>query len=60
MAGEEVSRCPGEAKFQEPWFTICMGIKEILEELGCNVRNPNTGNKALGGVAVRAARLRCC
>eukprot|EP00439_Symbiodinium_sp_Y106_P022903 s3084_g2.t2 len=33
-------------KFQEPWFTISIGIKEVLEELGCTVYNPNTDNKA--------------
>ncbi|CAE7205934.1 PIP5K6 [Symbiodinium sp. CCMP2592] len=32
-------------KFQEPWKTISIGIKEILEELGCTVYNPNTDNK---------------
>jgi len=32
-------------KFQEPWLTISIGIKEILEELGCTVYNPNTDNK---------------
>eukprot|EP00439_Symbiodinium_sp_Y106_P023905 s3084_g2.t3 len=34
-------------KFQEPWFTISIGIKEVLEELGCTVYNPNTDNKEL-------------
>ncbi|CAE7734662.1 PIP5K8 [Symbiodinium sp. CCMP2592] len=34
-------------KFQEPWKTISIGIKEILEELGCTVYNPNTDNKEL-------------
>ena len=36
-------------KFQEPWLTISIGIKEILEELGCTVYNPNTDNKARSG-----------
>ncbi|CAE7247297.1 Rsph1, partial [Symbiodinium necroappetens] len=34
-------------KFGEPWYSISIGIKEILEELGCTVYNPNTDNKAL-------------
>ena len=36
-------------KFQEPWLTISIGMKEILEELGCTVYNPNTDNKARSG-----------
>ena len=35
-------------KFEEPWGTISRGLKEILEELGCTVYNPNTDNKELG------------
>ena len=29
-------------KFVEPWGTISRGLKEILEEKGCTVYNPNT------------------
>ena len=29
-------------KFVEPWGTISRGFKEILEEKGCTVYNPNT------------------
>ena len=39
-------------KFQEPWYTISIGVKEILEELGCTVYNPNTDNKARSGAFV--------
>ena len=35
-------------KFEEPWGTISRGLKEILEELGCTVYNPNTDNKEPG------------
>ena len=36
-------------KFQRPWCTISIGIKEILEELGCTVCNPNPDNQARSG-----------
>ena len=36
-------------KFQEPWYTVSIGIKEIFEELGCKVYNPNTDNQARSG-----------
>ncbi|CAE7640455.1 PIP5K8, partial [Symbiodinium necroappetens] len=36
-------------KFGEPWYSISVGVKEILEELGCTVYNPNTDNKELYG-----------
>ncbi|CAE7768377.1 PIP5K9, partial [Symbiodinium microadriaticum] len=36
-------------QFGEPWCTVSIGIKEILEELGCTVYNPNTDNKELYG-----------
>ena len=36
-------------KFEEPWYTVSIGIKEVLEELGCTVYNPNTDNKARSG-----------
>ena len=36
-------------KFGEPWYTISVGIKEVLEELGCTVYNPNSDNKARSG-----------
>ena len=29
-------------KFGEPWYSISMDVKEVLEELGCTVYNPNT------------------
>ncbi|CAE7217226.1 PIP5K9 [Symbiodinium necroappetens] len=32
-------------KFEEPWYTVSIGIKEVLEELGCTVYNPSTDNK---------------
>ena len=32
-------------KFEEPWYTVSRGLKEILQERGCTVYNPNTDNK---------------
>ena len=29
-------------KYKEPWGSISRGLKEILEEKGCSVYNPNT------------------
>ncbi|CAJ1375448.1 unnamed protein product [Effrenium voratum] len=31
-------------KFGKPWYTVSVGFKEILEEQGCTVYNPNTAN----------------
>ena len=47
--GPEAPHVVLSTKFQEPWITISIGIKEILEELGCTVYNPNTDNKARSG-----------
>eukprot|EP00439_Symbiodinium_sp_Y106_P036729 s528_g4.t1 len=47
--GPEAPHVVLSTKFQEPWLTISIGIKEILEELGCTVYNPNTDNKARSG-----------
>ncbi|CAE7734625.1 RSPH1 [Symbiodinium sp. CCMP2592] len=43
-------------KFQEPWKTISIGVKEILEELGCTVYNPNTDNKARWGAPINGLK----
>ena len=32
-------------KFEEPWYTVSRGLKEILQERGCTVYNPNADNK---------------
>ena len=34
-------------KFEEPWGTIARGMKEILEERGVTVYNPNVDNQEL-------------
>ena len=44
-AARERPRCP-PPNFMSHGIEISIGIKEILEELGCTVYNPNTGNKA--------------
>ncbi|CAE7349735.1 RSPH1 [Symbiodinium sp. CCMP2592] len=43
----EVESADHLARTEEPWFTISVGIKEILEELGCTVYNPNTDNQEM-------------
>ena len=45
-------------KFEEPWWTISRGLKEILVEKGCTVYNPNMDNKEPGHAA-NICRLIC-
>ena len=41
-------------EFDEPWDTICRGLKEILVERGCTVYNPHTDNKEPGPGTLRS------
>ena len=41
-------------KFVEPWGTISRGFKEILEEKGCTVYNPNTVTWTVNCISVPA------
>ncbi|CAK9052228.1 Hypothetical protein (Fragment), partial [Durusdinium trenchii] len=34
-------------KFEEPWYSISLKVKEGLERAGCSVYNPNTDNAEL-------------
>ena len=46
-------------KFDEPWYTVSRGLKEILQERGCTVYNPNTDNKEPRAFCTLNGRQRC-
>ena len=46
-------------KFEEPWYTVSRGLKEILQERGCTVYNPNTDNKEPRAFCMLNGRQRC-